>query len=70
MNDEMFTEIWLMARGYMDKNHIDTAAEHYVGLIMEYVNDTDMLNDMRGADTSLDIAIETYIEAHEPEEDM
>ena len=69
MNDELLTEIWVMAKGYMDKNHIETAAEHYIDLITEHYDDISTLNEMRGADTALDTAIEMYLETHEIDED-
>ena len=69
MNDELLTEIWTMAKGYMDKNHIETAAEHYIDLITDHIDDIETLNDMRGVDIALDTAIEMYLEAHEIDED-
>lgn len=64
----MYAEFWLMAKGYMEKNHISVAAEHFVNFIMEYEDNTDVLKEMKGADTELDTAIELFLESHEIEE--
>ena len=66
MNEEFIIEFWTMAKGYMDKNHLETAAEHYIDLISDHYDDLmDILSSMRGHDSHLDDAIDNYIEEHE-----
>lgn len=61
MNEEMLIEIWLMTSGYMEKAHIETAAEHFIGLLSEYTDDIAVFNSMKGADPYLDTAIAEYV---------
>lgn len=65
MNEEMLIEIWLMASGYMEKSHIETAAEHFVSLLSEYTDDMEVFQSMKGVDPHLDGAITDFITASE-----
>lgn len=69
MNYELYVEIWLMSKGYMEKNHTETAAEHYVDLLMEFIDDTSVLKEMQGTDPELDVAISNFLDAHDETDD-
>lgn len=49
----------------MDKNHLDTAAEHFIDLVSDHTDDIKVIQELRGNDVALDIAIENYIQEHE-----
>lgn len=62
MNEEQYIEIWLMFKGYLDKQYPDIAAEHFIDLIMDHHNDVELLSEMKGVDMHLDTAIENYVD--------
>jgi len=62
MTDEQIAEIWMLFKEYLDKKHIETAAERFVDLMADY-GVTDMtLTEVLGADAQLDTAINYYLD--------
>lgn len=68
-NAEFYVEMWSMMKGYVDKLHMETAAEHFVNLVMDYEDDSDLLRQLLGTDLALDNAIELCLETSIDEED-
>ena len=36
MNDEQIVDVWNLFKNYLDKKHIETAAERFVDLLADY----------------------------------
>ena len=62
MKDEFFADAWMLFKEYMDKKHIELAAEKYVDMLIGYGVDDQSLEDLLGTDKHLDAAIQYYLE--------
>ena len=62
MNDEQIADIWMMFKSYLDKKHIDIAAERFVDLMADYGVDDIVFKDLLGTDSALDAAITYYLD--------
>jgi len=60
--DEFVADIWMMFKEYLDKKHIEMAAERYVDLLIDYGVDDERLKEMLGTDKHLDVAIQYCLE--------
>lgn len=67
MNDENLIDIWNLFKDYIDKKQIDTAAERYVDLIVDYGINDEQLVSMLGHHEDLDQAINYYLDIDEDE---
>ena len=65
MNEEQIQETWTMFKEYLDKKHIETAAERFVDLLADYGVPDETLIESYGADSTLDNAIKYYLEDDE-----
>ena len=43
MNEEQIQEVWTLFKEYLDKKHVETAAERYVDLLADYGRDDHVL---------------------------
>ena len=69
MNDEHIADIWMMFKSYLDKKHIEMAAEKFVDLMADYgVNDI-IFKDLLGTDSALDTAISYYLDLDNVDDD-
>ena len=69
LNETQIGDIWLLFADYIDKKHVETAAERYVDLLADYgVNDR-TLQHATGVDPNLDQAIEYYLDEEDEDED-
>ena len=69
MNEEQIADIWGMFKEYLDKKHIEMAAERYVDLMADYGTGDDAFIAALGHDTTLDTAINYYLEIDEDLDD-
>ena len=65
MNEEFVTDLWDLFKSYIDKKHIEIAAEKYVDMLADYgINDI-QFKEMLGNEKHLDAAIQYYLEMDE-----
>tara|TARA_B100000073_G_scaffold347003_1_gene359976 strand:+ start:515 stop:754 length:240 start_codon:yes stop_codon:yes gene_type:complete len=69
MDDEHIADIWLTLKEYIDKKHIEMAAERYVDLMADYGVTDEQFNDLLGNDKNLDQAITYYLDMNDYDED-
>ena len=62
MNEEFVADLWELFKEYLDKKHIEIAAEKYVDTLIDYGMDDIQLQGMLGVDKTLDAAIQYYLE--------
>jgi hypothetical protein len=62
MNEDFISDVWLMFKEYIDKKHIELAAEKYVDMIIDYGVTDLQLKEMLGVDKHLDAAIQYCLE--------
>lgn len=69
LNESQIGDIWLLFSDFIDKKQVEAAAERYVDLLADYgVSDRTLQHSM-GVDTTLDQAIEYYLDEGEDEDD-
>lgn len=69
MNEDFIADSWMLFVEYLDKKHIEMAAEKFVDMIIDYGLGDDQLKDMLGTDKHLDNAIQYYLEMDEEDSD-
>ena len=62
MNEEFVADLWNLFKEYLDKKHIDMAAERFVDMLVDYGMADVQLQEMLGSDKILDAAIQYYLE--------
>ena len=62
MNEEQIADIWMMFKEYLDKKHIEMAAERFVDLMADYGIGDETFQDLLGTDSNLDSAIYYYLD--------
>tara|TARA_X000001036_G_C20516083_1_gene740163 strand:- start:711 stop:953 length:243 start_codon:yes stop_codon:yes gene_type:complete len=62
MNEEQIVEVWTLFKEYLDKKHLDTAAERYVDMLADYGIRDEQLTECFGNCSILDSAIRYYLE--------
>lgn len=62
MNDEEIADIWMLFKEYLDKKHIEMAAEKYIDLLADYGVDDNTLRELFGHDKHLDSAVNYYLD--------
>ncbi len=73
MNEEQIADVWMLFKEYVDKKHIEMAAERYVDMLADYGLSDLAFQELMGNDTVLDTAINYYLEVdddvHDDEEE-
>jgi hypothetical protein len=69
LNETQIGDIWLLFADYIDKKQLDAAAERYVDLLADYGVSDRILQGATGIDSTLDQAIDYYMDEDEPEDD-
>ena len=69
MNEEQIADIWMVFKEYLDKKHIESAAERFVDLMADYGVSDETFKDCFGHDTALDDAIKYYLEIDDDSDD-
>ena len=62
MEEEQIVDIWNMFKEYLDKKHIEMAAERYVDLMADLGTDDHVFRNALGSDSNLDNAINYYLD--------
>jgi hypothetical protein len=62
MNEDQVADIWNLFKEYLDKKHVELAAEKYVDLLADYGVDDMTLKEVSGTDKFLDHAINYYLD--------
>jgi len=68
MDESQIVDIWMMFKEYLDKKHVEMAAERFVDLMADYGVSDESLKDCLGNDAQLDYAINYYLDIDD--EDM
>ena len=69
MTEEQIADIWMSFKEYLDKKHVEMAAERFVDLLADYGVSDETFNDCFGVDSHLDTAIRYYLEMDEVDDD-
>ena len=69
MNEDQIQETWTLFKEYLDKKHVEMAAERYVDMLADYGMSEVQLQDMMGNSKRLDTAIQYYLELDQDEDD-
>ncbi len=69
MNEEIAADLWNLFKEYLDKKHVEMAAERYVDMLADYGMSEVQLQDMLGTSKRLDTAIQYYLELDQDEDD-
>lgn len=65
MNEEQIADFWTMFKEYLDKKHVDMAAEKYVDTLADYGVSDEVFKETIGVDAVLDSAIQYYLDIDE-----
>ena len=74
MEESQIVDVWLMMKEFLDKKHIELAAEKYVDLLADYGASDETFQECLGSDVHLDAAVNYYLdiedyETYDDEED-
>ena len=73
MNEEQIADVWMLFKEYLDKKHVEMAAERFVDMLADYGLSDLTFQELLGNDTVLDTAINYYLEVdddvHDDEEE-
>lgn len=69
MNDDQIADIWNLFKEYLDKKHIEMAAEKFVDLLADYGVSDLTFKEVTGVDKYLDGAINYYLNLDEDEDE-
>ena len=73
MNEEQIADVWLLFKEYLDKKHVEMAAERFVDMLADYGLSDLAFQELLGNDTVLDTAINYHLEVdddlHDDEEE-
>ena len=69
MNEEQIADVWMMFKEYLDKKHVEMAAERFVDLMADYGVSDETFKDLLGTDAALDAAINYYLDIDSEYED-
>ena len=67
MDESQIADVWMMFKEYLDKKHVEMAAERFVDLIADYGTSDEVFTDLLGTETALDKAINYYLDLDEEE---
>ena len=62
MEESQIADIWMMFKEYLDKKHIEMAAERFVDLMADYGTSDETFTNLLGTDKDLDTAIHYYLD--------
>ena len=65
MDDTQLVDVWMMFKEYLDKKHVEMAAERFVDLMADYGLSDETFKDSLGHDSALDYAINYYLDIDE-----
>ena len=62
MNEEQIADVWMMFKEYLDKKHVEIAAERFIDLLADYGVSDEVFTELLGTDAILDHAINYYLD--------
>jgi hypothetical protein len=62
MDESQIADIWNLFKEYLDKKHVELAAEKFVDLLADYGVDDITFKEVSGTDKYLDNAINYYLD--------
>jgi hypothetical protein len=62
MDETQIVDIWTMFKEYLDKKHVEMAAERFVDLMADFGTDDESFIASLGHDSNLDTAINYYLD--------
>ena len=62
MDDAQLVDVWMMFKEYLDKKHVEMAAERFVDLMADYGVNDETFKDALGHDSAFDYAINYYLD--------
>ena len=65
MEEEQIVDIWNMFKEYLDKKHVEMAAERFVDLMADFGTADEAFVNSLGHDSALDAAINYYLDIDE-----
>jgi|TARA_B110000977_G_scaffold116823_1_gene150952 hypothetical protein len=65
MDDSQIAELWTTLKEYLDKKHVEMAAERYVDVLADFGISDETFKDVIGAEENLDHAISYYLDIDE-----
>ena len=65
MDEDQISDIWTMFKEYLDKKHVEMAAERFVDLMADYGVSDETFKECFGHDSHLDAAVKYYLEIDE-----
>ncbi len=69
LNETQIGDIWLLFADYVDKKQLEVAAERFVDLLADYGTSDRVMQNAMGVDSTLDQAIEYYLDEDEGDDD-
>ena len=69
MEESQIADIWMMFKEYLDKKHIEMAAERFIDLMADYGTSDETFTNLIGTDKDLDHAITYYLDLDSDLED-
>jgi hypothetical protein len=69
MNEEQLADIWMTFKEYLDKKHVEMAAERFIDLLADYGLSDQAFTELLGNDYILDNAINYYLEVDDDTDD-
>lgn len=69
LNETQIGDIWILFADYIDKKQIEVAAERYIDLLADYGVSDRVLQSATGVDSTLDQAIEYYLDEDVEDDD-
>ena len=69
MEEDQIADIWNMFKEYLDKKHVEMAAERFVDLMADFGTSDETFVSSLGHDSALDAAINYYLDLDEEDVD-
>lgn len=69
LNETQIGDIWMLFADYIDKKQMEVAAERYIDLLADYGVSDRTLQNATGVDSTLDSAIDYYLDEPSDEDD-
>ena len=69
MTEEQIVDVWGLFKEYIDKKQLEIVAEKYVDLLADYGTSDQTFIEALGSSSSLDEAINYYLDADEEDDD-
>ena len=69
LNETQIGDIWMLFSDFIEKKQVEAAAERFVDLLADYGVSDRVLQSATGVDSTLDQAIEYYLDEDDAEED-